>query len=256
MKGRRRFLVLALGAVLGVFVLDRFYVPPVLVYTRIDERPDDPKFNVSPDSFERQMEFLKAHRFQVLSLSDYLGILKEKKPIPKKSVVITFDGGTDDNFSRGYPVLRKMDFPATVFVATEKIGEPGYLDAEDLGIMVENRVEIGSRGRTDVFLAGLPAKAAEDEIAGSKADLEKAIERPVALFSYPGGGYTEETARLVEAAGYEGAVTTNRGGREPLDLYALRRIRISRSCDNLFVFWFKTSGFYTWIEQKDRYQVP
>lgn len=246
---KRRYLLGLIGFAILLLALDRAYVTPILLYQHIDDHGYRSKLSVSPESFARQMEFLKTHRYRVLSLSDYVHLLRDKKRPPRKSVIITFDDGYDDNFSKAYPVLRKMDFPATVFVQTGEVGAPGYLMPEDLAIMSDNGVEIQSHTVTHPFLPDVEPAAVEKELADSKAALEGITEKPVSLFAYPGGGYTPEIARLAEKAGYEAAVTTNRRGRGPLDLFALRRIRVTRTADNLFVFWLQTSGFFNRIEE-------
>ena len=88
------------------------------------------------------------------------------------------------------------------------------------------------------------------EIRQSKIELERLLNREAETFAYPGGGFNVRVRQAVIDAGYLGAVATHPGSDYPdRDPYALKRIRISRSCDNLFVFWFKISGFYTIIEE-------
>ncbi|MBI4335510.1 MAG: hypothetical protein HY589_02535 [Candidatus Omnitrophica bacterium] len=49
---------------------------------------------------------------------------------------------------------------------------------------------------------------------------------------------------------YEGAVATNPGRkRRSDDPYAIKRLRISKTSDSLFVFWIETSGWYTFIKE-------
>src|SRR5690625_1624246 len=38
--------------------------------------------------------------------------------IPDKSVLITFDDGYKNNYEHAYPVLKKYDFKATIFIIT------------------------------------------------------------------------------------------------------------------------------------------
>ncbi len=45
------------------------------------------------------------------------------------------------------------------------------------------------------------------EIAGSRKKLEATLERPVDTFAYPYGNYSAETVAMVEAAGFEAALT-------------------------------------------------
>src|SRR3989344_3122644 len=62
-------------------------------------------FTVKPSEFERQMKYLS-----------------KNKKIPRKTVVLTFDDGYLDNYENAFPVLKKYNFPATIFVATGFVG--------------------------------------------------------------------------------------------------------------------------------------
>jgi peptidoglycan/xylan/chitin deacetylase (PgdA/CDA1 family) len=230
--------------------LSRAYVTPILMYHHIDHRDQEWKLSVSPESFERQMEFLKAHQYKVLSLSEYIEMLQKKQPVPKKSVVITFDDGYDNNFINAFPVLRKMGFPATIFIQEDGINRQGYMTQDDIMILLENDIEIGSHTVHHGFLPDLSPEGRNYEIARSKTLLEQRFHRPIELFSYPGGGFNETVRQDVILAGYKGAAATHPGwGYPSADPYALKRIRVSRTADNLFVFWIQLSGFYTLIEE-------
>ncbi len=77
----------------------------------------DPRNHLHPLTFQRQMTFL-ARRRCVLSLSELVDRLKERRAIPPSSVVITFDDGYLDNLSVAAPVLEDLELPATLFVPT------------------------------------------------------------------------------------------------------------------------------------------
>lgn len=246
---KKRVWMTAVGCIVWL-VLSSIHSTPILTYHHIDYRDRQWKLSVSPEAFRKQMEFLKAHQYKVLGLSDYIDRLKHKKYIPKKAVVITFDNGYDNNFIHAFPVLKKLGFPATIFVQVGGINRRSYMTDEDLMILADNGIEIGSYTIHHGYLPNLGTEAKTKEIYDSKSMLELLIKSPVTLFCYPGGGLDEESRKMVEDAGYEGAVISSSARKIPTkDPYALKRIRISRSADNLFVFWFKISGFYTLIEE-------
>ena len=219
------------------------YEVPILMYHRVDDFAERSSIMVSSETFERQMEFLKVHHYNVLPLSDILACIKSGKKLPPKSVSITFDDGYLDNIKNAFPVLRKMGFPATVFMITSNIGKENWLSAEDLRILDEAGVSIGSHTANHAFLPSLDSAAVEAELKVSKKNLEDVLGHPATLFSYPAGGFTPRVRSLVEGAGYEGAVTTNHG-KDKHDPYALHRVKITEAKGNLFNFWAKTSGMY------------
>jgi peptidoglycan/xylan/chitin deacetylase (PgdA/CDA1 family) len=246
----KRWVALSLLLLLAYAGLGRAYSTPILMYHHVDERWQEWKLSVSPASFARQMEFLKAHRYRVLSLGEYVDLLRSGRPIPKKSVVITFDDGYDNNFTEAFPVLKKMEFPATIFIQVDGVGRKGYMTWDDITILLENGIEIGSHTMHHGFLPDLSDADMRKEIYESKAVLENQLQRPITLFSYPGGGFNAEARQHVIDAGYLGAAATHPGPDHPdRDPFALKRIRISRTSDNLFVFWLQLSGFYTLYEE-------
>jgi len=74
-----------------------------------------------PAHFEQQLIFLKK-RFKLLSIDELFQLISEKRKIPSRSVVLTFDDGDISLKKNALPLLQKHDLPATVFVITELIG--------------------------------------------------------------------------------------------------------------------------------------
>src|SRR3990167_10195496 len=92
-------LLLSFGVYLGIVM--RHYTVPILMYHYVnDEEPLRSKLGVSVASFERQMRFLKEHRYNVVTLYELADLLQGKKKIPAKTVAITFDDGYLDKIGR------------------------------------------------------------------------------------------------------------------------------------------------------------
>jgi peptidoglycan/xylan/chitin deacetylase (PgdA/CDA1 family) len=73
-----------------------------------------------PDIFDAQMQFLKSC-YRVMSLQELVA-RAAKGDVPERAVAITFDDGYRDNYDYAFPILKKYNFPATIFVATGAIG--------------------------------------------------------------------------------------------------------------------------------------
>ncbi|PIU40709.1 MAG: hypothetical protein COT00_00290 [Candidatus Omnitrophica bacterium CG07_land_8_20_14_0_80_50_8] len=217
---------------------------PVLMYHHVGAVSDRSSTNVSVETFERQMEYLKVHRMRVMSLEDFLGHIRLGQGLSWNTVVITFDDGNLDNLTNALPILKRMGFPATIFMITGNIGKDGWLSAEDLRVLDASGIAIGSHTANHVFLPKLKKAEAVLELRQSRNVLEKILGHPVFLFSYPAGGVTEALEALVAREGYHGAVTTNYGCSRN-DLYALRRLKITERDGNLFSFFAKVSGLYS-----------
>jgi len=88
------------------------------------------------------------------------------------------------------------------------------------------------------------------ELADSKRMLESRLGKSVDYLCYPLGAHDDRIKELVKEAGYKAAVATNPGRFKPADdIFAIKRVRISRSSDNLFVFWIETSGYYNFMRE-------
>ncbi|MGE0030136.1 MAG: polysaccharide deacetylase family protein [Steroidobacteraceae bacterium] len=75
---------------------------------------------ISPETFARQMQFLKRH-FRLLT-SDQFGAELTGPGFGRRSCLVTFDDGWQDNHRHALPVLKKLGIPAVVFVATAFVG--------------------------------------------------------------------------------------------------------------------------------------
>jgi len=69
-------------------------------------------------------------------------------------------------------------------------------------------MEIGSHGATHRLLSRASPATARQELERSKAALERELEEPTRLFSYPDGDFDPDVVAAVSAAGYDFAVTT------------------------------------------------
>lgn len=119
---------------------------------------------------------------------------------------LTFDDGLRDVFDVAYPFLKENQIPFTAFVLSGKLGQPGYLTAEQLKTLSDDPlVTIGSHGVSHAHLSRLSESEQKEELETSKAELERLLQKPVRYFAYPFGDFSETTLRLVQDAGYEAA---------------------------------------------------
>jgi len=73
---------------------------------------------VSRKNFYRQIRFLKRH-FKIISFAQLLPVAKDKMKLPTGAMIITFDDGFKDNFTNAYPLFKKYNLLATIFLATD-----------------------------------------------------------------------------------------------------------------------------------------
>lgn len=84
--------------------------------------PSPGMITVSPENFESQIAWLANDGWTALTLEQYAGFLAGE-PVPRRSIVITFDDGYLDNWVYAHPILLKYGMRATVFVVTGWMGD-------------------------------------------------------------------------------------------------------------------------------------
>jgi hypothetical protein len=69
--------------------------------------------------FENQLRTLKKNGYKSIGLPDLYNYIFYSAPIPKKSIVFTFDDGYLDNWVFAYPLMKKYGFQGTIYVNPE-----------------------------------------------------------------------------------------------------------------------------------------
>ncbi|MBU1148341.1 MAG: polysaccharide deacetylase family protein [Candidatus Omnitrophica bacterium] len=259
MKILRRILVItiALAILLTAFYffwLSPQYVVPILMYHRFGY--ENNTLYVAPENFSRQMAYIKDKGYDVISLDELVGGIKNNRKFKHKTVVITTDDGYKDNYTYAYPILRKYNLPATMFIIANFIdNKEDYMTWSEIKTMASKNISFGGHTRNEEYLPSVKEKEVLwDEIVGCKKAIENKIGVPVEYFCYPTGGFTEEVKAFVKEAGYKGACTTNRGFIElNKGIYELKRVKVTNSDMNkLFSFWAKLSGYYNLFRSRKR----
>ena len=77
---------------------------------------------VSQENFERQIAFLSSH-YTIISMDDYVTARLLHRRVPKRSIILTFDDGYEDNFTYAFPILKSFRLPAIIYLSTDYIGD-------------------------------------------------------------------------------------------------------------------------------------
>lgn len=260
-KSKKLIIFCGIVAAAVIFLFNFFsrqYVVPIIMYHSVNPDADPQnRLALTVKTFERQMRFLKTHRYNVLALEELADLIRQKKKIPPKTLAITFDDGYKDNYTYAFPILKKYHLPATLFIIVREVGrlQNDRLSWNQIQEMQDSGIfSIGSHGIGPDPLFKMPSEVQLwREIFDSRKILEERLGRAVTLFSYPEGMFDAKIRQLVIEAGYRAAVATNPGRDYPDDdVFALKRLRISENAGNLFVFAVETSGYYTFMKESKR----
>lgn len=176
--------------------LGKRLLPPhgtvVLMYHSVGDNGEF--FTVPVHEFERQLRYIKNHQHRV---------------------VLTFDDGYEDNYTSVFPLLKRYQVPAKIFVATSFIGGSRTLRSgrtltmlswEQINEMqASGFVEFLPHSHTHPKLTELSPEQAEHEIRESWEIISGD------LFAYPYGYHNPFVVNIVRELGFQGAYTVNAG---------------------------------------------
>lgn len=236
---------------------------PVLMYHHVN--PEGDFINVYPRIFENQMRFLKAHGFTALHTAELLLILNGQKQPPKKPVMITFDDGWLDNWQFAFPILKKYDMKAVIFVITSLIPEGGKRSRADEGNLAslpshEECHRMIEAGRSsEVMLSWDEAREMEasglidiqshthnhqkwdklytdskkrsevllKDLEVSKKTIEDKLSKQCNVLCWPWGRYNSAYVDIAKSLGYELLFTTEKGSNTATaDPFKIKRLVI------------------------------
>src|SRR5262249_13287284 len=192
--------------------------------------------NVSARSFERQLRVLARLGYTGVTFEQACRGLFDGATLPRRPICVTFDDGYVCVAESAAPVLRKLDWVATVFAPTDYVGgsnswELGtghpilpIMDWPALRDLHSNGWEISGHTKTHPRMSELNDPEAILELTESKAKMEAELGVAVRTFCYPFGSVGERSPRLVRGAGFVGACTTKSGlARSTADPFCLHR---------------------------------
>jgi peptidoglycan/xylan/chitin deacetylase (PgdA/CDA1 family) len=194
-------------------------------------------FDDQREDFERAIVELKSLG-QFVDTETCLDILEGRRKLDGHYFHLSFDDGFRNVFTNAAPILQKEQIPAVVFVPTRLIGASWEETAhfclkrgdyraviemmrwEELQQLVDYGIDVGSHTRTHARLSKISCneRELEDEIRGSKQDLEDQLGRPCHYFSWPFGRPSDADAKslaMVRTSGYRACFGAYRGSIHP-----------------------------------------
>lgn len=191
----------------------------ILMYHSIGE--NEVVFNVTPEDFEKQLDYLKRKNYKVMKLKELVEKLKSGKEIEKKSVVLTLDDGFKDNYSNAFPILKKYGFPATIFLATAYMGKdmnnsqnlPLNIMSWDSAREMESSelIDFAYHTHTHPEMEKINIADFVKELEESEKLMAENLKKPLKIFSYPKGRFKDEQVEYIKKTGYGAAVSTKEG---------------------------------------------
>lgn len=188
---------------------------------------------VTPRHLAFQIQCLKRLGYDFLTVAEGY-----KRNFPSNAVALTFDDGYEDVYTHGFPLLKSLRIPATLFVVTGDVGKknlswPEAGEKASFDLMSWDKIrdlhragwEIASHANDHVHLARKPRDAQLLHLQDSFITIKEELGSPPLSVAYPYGSFNDDTKSAASEAGFLLGLTTVEDSHcyRDNDLFALRR---------------------------------
>ncbi len=204
-------------------------------------------FDDQKEDFENLILELKKTG-QFINTETLIEMLQGKKEINGKYYHLSFDDGFRNNFTNALPILKKYDVPAIFFIPSSLIDASEdkidkycmettkynsvieMLKWDDVREMISLGYEIGSHTKTHARFSDISnnQELMEDEIVGSKKEIEENLDYECKYISWPYGTLDDaddKSLEMAKQAGYTACFGAYRGTIKPgdTDIFSIPR---------------------------------
>lgn len=246
---------------------------PILMYHHIKEGADL-DVTITPELFEEHIKTLSENGYTGVMINDLVEYVEKGIPLPEKPICITFDDGYLSNYELAFPILKKYNMKATIFVIGSSIGKDKYKDTnyeiiphfgfEEANIMQQSRLidiqshtydmhqsekyESGDKVRESAVelkneTEGEFIKALTDDYNKMEQIFEEKMNKKITALAYPHGEYSTLSSVVLKSLGVKATFGTVAKSNTiikglPQSLIGLNRYNICEevSTENLLSF--------------------
>lgn len=181
----------------------------ILMYHDAVQKRDEKSvwFDTTPAEFESEIKYLRDRGAHFVSLDQIRHHLTQNTALPNNAVALTFDDNYVGFYKLIYPILKREQLPAALFVHTNYVGLQGDRPKNDWEtvrlIDREGLVTIGSHSLSHPEdMSKLSPEVQRKELIESKWILERELGHPIIYFSYPNGKADVVTWKIAREVGY------------------------------------------------------
>ena len=172
----------------------------ILEYHSISTDGFEDQITISKEKIIEHFEYLKNNNYKTLCLSDIDELRENKRDLPPKSVVLTFDDGFLDNYTVLFPLLKHYNFKCVCFVVLGRIGQKadwnGKFVNDNMVMMskqqlleVQSHIELGYHTFKHDNYAGLSLDEIEKDLQLCQETIKKEDLNVFPALAYTYGGY-------------------------------------------------------------------
>lgn len=184
----------------------------VFVYHRFGDSRY-PSTNIDLEVFEAQLRYLAENQYQVLPLGEIARRLAQGVELPEHCAGLSIDDAYATFLKGAFPLLRKYQMPATLFVNTASVGGDDYMTWKELQKVQGAGIEIGNHSDRHSFLLNRRAgetteqwrKRVRKDIQTAQDKLTEHLGKAPQVFAYPYGEFDPQLQDVVRDVGFVAA---------------------------------------------------
>ncbi len=202
---------------------------PILCYHQIrDWKPTDSKISreyiVPPAAFAAQMRMLADSGYHTITPDQLYAYLISGSRLPAKPIILSFDDTDLDQFTVGYPVMKKYGFKGLFFIMTVSLGKPHYMSRDQVKELSDDGNTIGSHTWDHHNVKKYEGNDWITQLDKPTKTLEEITGRNIRYFAYPFGLWNTAAFPELKKRGFVAAFQLNEKA-DPVDpIYCIRRI--------------------------------
>jgi peptidoglycan/xylan/chitin deacetylase (PgdA/CDA1 family) len=200
--------------------------------------PQRKPYTITPAGLESFIKTLRLFGIEIVSLREVIEKTDAFK-MNNRQAILTFDDGYENNYLHAFPVLEKLQCPATIFALSGCFGGENNWDngetfyKKDRLMSLEQMQEMaqspyitfGSHGINHSDFSTLEDNCLDDEIQQSHNILKQTLGNSfIPVLAYPWGRYSDKVLQAMERSPYLFALTCEK----PSGSLAYHRFKIPR----------------------------
>lgn len=179
-------------------------LPRIVMLHQVTPHAEASGMNMPPAKFEQLLQYLVKKRAIfcfVSELDQYEG--------QSNVFALSFDDGFQDNYQYAFPLLKKYNAKATIYLATQIEGIEKLDTAQIQEMSASGLIEFGAHTQHHVNLLKLSDEEAFAEMQASKKDVEVLVGK-CPSFAYPFGRFNDKHQQMAKKIGFKNAVSTRK----------------------------------------------
>lgn len=211
---------------------EKIELPIIMYHSLLKDERYQGKYVISPDLFESDLKYLKAHGYTTVTVSDLISHYENGTPLPEKPVMLTFDDGYYNNYLYAFPLLKEYGMKAVVSVIgiqSEKFSETPDENAYYSHLTWDEIKEMSDSGFVEIqnhsynlhtFDKG--RKGARRKKGENEADYKRLLEKDLSqlqellyencniipdAFAYPYGAVSDASLDVIKKMGFKASFT-------------------------------------------------